>query len=175
MFTDIYTDLNIGIQGWYAEPAISIGLLSASSEAICITPNTTPSSCFGLAFLATDITAYNALEMDVYPTAEDAVLDIQVIGVGEGSTPYNLTANQWNHISLSIADNTKTNCEQIGFYNCNNLKGVAFVQNVLFVTTSSEGIEDVEAGVKAVKVIENGQLIIIKNGVRYTLMGAELR
>ena len=175
VFTDIYTDLNMGIQGWYTEPAISIGLLSASSEAICITPNNTPSSCFGLAFPATDITAYNALEMDVYPMAEDAVLDIQVIGIGEGSTQYNLTANQWNHISLSIAGNTKTNCEQIGFYNCNNLKGVAFVQNVLFVTTSGEGIEDIETGVKAVKVIENGQLIIIKNGVRYTLMGAELR
>ena len=175
VFTDIYTDLNMGIQGWYEEPAISIGLLSASSEAICITPNATPSSCFGLAFPATDITAYNALEMDVYPMAEDAVLDIQVIGIGGGSTPYNLTANQWNHISLSIAGNTKTNCEQIGFYNCNNLKGVAFVQNVLFVTTSGEGIEDIETSMKAVKVIENGQMIIIKNGVRYTLTGAAIR
>ena len=175
VFTDIYTDLNMGIQGWYAEPAISIGLLSASSEAICITPNNTPGSCFGLAFPATDITAYNALEMDVYPMAEDAVLDIQVIGIGEGSTTYNLTANQWNHISLSIAGNTKTNCEQIGFYNCNNLKGVAFVQNVLFVTTSGEGIEDIETSMKAVKVIENGQLFIIKNGVKYNALGVEVR
>lgn len=33
-------------------------------------------------------------------------------------------------------------------------------------------VENVEAAVKAQKVIENGQLIIIKNGVRYNALGA---
>lgn len=37
-----------------------------------------------------------------------------------------------------------------------------------------EGIENTEAVVKAVKMIENGQLVIIKNGVRYTVMGQRL-
>ena len=37
-----------------------------------------------------------------------------------------------------------------------------------------QGIEDVVATGKAVKVIENGQIVIIKNGVRYNALGAAL-
>ncbi len=175
VYTDNYTDVAMGIQDWYAGPAVTPILLATGREALYITPNTTPSSCFGLAFPATDITAYNALEMDVYPAAENAVLTIQVIGVSE-RTIYNLTANEWNHISLSIAGNTKTDCEQIGFYDCNNLKDVTFVQNVLFVQNGgTTAIENAEVSAKAVKMIENGQLVIIKNGVKYNALGAELR
>ena len=39
---------------------------------------------------------------------------------------------------------------------------------------SGQGIEDLNDGVKAVKVFENGQLVIIKNGVRYNALGAAL-
>lgn len=176
VFTDIYTDLNMGIQGWYAEPVISIGALSANSQAICLTPNTTASSCFGMAFAATDITAYTALEMDVYPTVENAVLDIQVIGVGDASSTFSLTANQWNHISLNIAGNEKTNCEQIGFYNCNNLLGVCFIQNVLFVQNGgTTAVENTLVNTKAQKFINNGSLFILRDGVVYTIQGAVVR
>ena len=176
VFTDIYNDLNMGIQGWYAEPAISTGALTASSQAICLTPNTTASSCFGMAFAATDITAYTALEMDVYPTVANAVLDIQVIGVGDASSTFSLTANQWNHISLNIAGNEKTNCEQIGFYNCNNLLGVCFIQNVLFVQNGgTTAVENTLVNTKAQKFIENGSLFILRDGVVYTIQGAVVR
>lgn len=39
---------------------------------------------------------------------------------------------------------------------------------------AKEGVENVQADVKAVKVFENGQLVIIKNGVRYNALGAQL-
>lgn len=176
VFTDIYTDLSIGIQDWYAGPAIAIGALSESSQAICITPNATPSSCFGLAFAPTDITGYTAMEMDVYPTAANAVLDIQAIGVGTASTTFNLTANQWNHISLNIAGNTKNNCEQIGFYNCNNLQGVTFVQNVLFVNKDKQGIDNAQGDkVQCTKVIENGVLYLMRNGTKYNVQGVRVQ
>ena len=176
VYTDNYTNVAMGIQGWYAEPAIAAGLLAENREALCITPNTTASSCFGLAFPATDITAYTALELDIYPMAENAILDIQVIGVGAASTPFNLTANQWNHIALDIKDNAKTNCEQIGFYNCDKLMGVCFVQNVLFVQKGdTTAIEHTEVGPKAIKMIENGQLIIIRDGKRYTITGVRVK
>ena len=176
VYTDNYTNVAMSIQGWHAEPAISAGLLAENRQALCITPNNTPNSCFGLAFPAMDITAYDALELDIYPLAENAVLDIQVIGVGEASTTFNLTANEWNHISLNIDGNTKTNCEQIGFYNCQNLQGVCFVQNVLFVQDGdTTAIENTEVGAKAIKTIENGQLIIIRDGKRYNVTGARVK
>lgn len=176
VFTNTYSDLNMGIQGWYAEPDIIIGALAANSKAICIVPNTTPSSCFGLAFPATDITAYTALEMDVYATAANSVLEIQVIGIGDAATKYDLKANQWNHISLGIAGNNKANCEQIGFYNCNNLLDVCFVQNVLFVQNSeTTGAENVTVNTKATKMLRDGQLFILRDGVVYTIQGAVVR
>ena len=176
VYTDNYTNVAMSIQGWHAEPAISAGLLAENRQALCITPNNTPNSCFGLAFPAMDITAYDALELDIYPLAENAVLDIQVIGVGEASTTFNLTANEWNHISLNIDGNTKTNCEQIGFYNCQNLQGVCFVQNVLFVQDGdTTAIENTEIGEKAIKMIENGQLIILRDGKRYTITGVRVK
>ena len=42
------------------------------------------------------------------------------------------------------------------------------------VPDGDQGIEDVQADVKAVKFFENGQLVIIKNGVRYNALGAQL-
>ena len=39
---------------------------------------------------------------------------------------------------------------------------------------SSEGVENVEATVKATKAFENGQLVIIKNNFRYNALGAQL-
>ena len=176
VYTDNYTNVAMDIQDWYAGPAIAAGLLAENRQALCLTPNTTPNSCFGLAFPAMDITAYDALELDIYPLAENAVLDIQVIGVGEASTTFNLTANEWNHISLNIDGNTKTNCEQIGFYNCQNLQGVCFVQNVLFVQDGdTTAIENTEVGAKAIKTIENGQLIILRDGKRYTITGVRVK
>lgn len=37
-----------------------------------------------------------------------------------------------------------------------------------------KGVKNVDATVKAIKTIENGQLVIIKNGVRYNALGAQL-
>lgn len=42
-------------------------------------------------------------------------------------------------------------------------------------TFETSALANTEASVKAVKTIENGQLVIIKNGVRYNLLGAEIR
>jgi len=38
----------------------------------------------------------------------------------------------------------------------------------------NQAIENVEADVKSVKTFENGQLVIIKNGVKYNALGAQL-
>ena len=39
---------------------------------------------------------------------------------------------------------------------------------------AEQAVENVEADVKTVKIFENGQLVIIKNGVRYNALGAAL-
>ena len=42
------------------------------------------------------------------------------------------------------------------------------------VVGAAQGVENVFDNAKAVKVFENGQLVIIKNGVRYNALGAQL-
>lgn len=131
--TDAYSDTIYKIQDWWAMPAVTLGSLTATSKALCLEPNTTGSSCFGLAFGKQDITGYDALEMDVYATVA-GVLTPSVVGVTPDPVPtYNLVAGQWNHIVLNIKGNTKTDCDQIGFYDCDKLAGTCFIQNVLFV------------------------------------------
>lgn len=49
--------------------------------------------------------------------------------------------------------------------NTSNIFGVR-IENL-----KTEGIEDVNANVKAIKRYENGQLVIIKNGVKYNALG----
>ena len=159
IYADAYDNKLTEIQNWYAGPAISEGNLTATSKALCLEPNTTPSSCFGLAFAAVDASAYDALEMDVYATTEGSVLNTQAIGIGEAQT-FNLVAGQWNHIVLNIKGNTKADLQQVGFYDCQNLTGVVFIQNVLFVDTDApvtpqyEVAEAIAAGLAEDDVIE---------------------
>jgi hypothetical protein len=42
------------------------------------------------------------------------------------------------------------------------------------VPGGSQAVENVTAGEKAVKRFENGQLVIIKNGVKYNAIGVQL-
>ena len=52
--------------------------------------------------------------------------------------------------------------------NTSNIFGVR-IENL-----KGTGVENVNAATKAVKTFENGQLVIIKNGVRYNALGAKL-
>ena len=52
--------------------------------------------------------------------------------------------------------------------NTSNIFGVRIEQ------LQGEGVENVNVNAKAVKRFENGQLVIIKNGVRYNALGAQL-
>ena len=56
------------------------------------------------------------------------------------------------------------------------ITGKMALDNVYFFKKSSDptAIDNTIAGEKAVKVIENGQLVIIKNGVKYNVLGGQL-
>ena len=55
-------------------------------------------------------------------------------------------------------------------------KGAAKAPNrLVFHTDEEQGIEDVQNALQSTKLIENGQLVIIKNGIRYNAQGQELR
>jgi hypothetical protein len=49
------------------------------------------------------------------------------------------------------------------------------VYKVTFTKSEATAIDNTEAEVKAVKAIENGQLVVIKNGVKYNVLGNVIR
>ena len=52
---------------------------------------------------------------------------------------------------------------------------VTYTFTVFYVDGTTTAIDNVTTGAKAVKTIENGQLVIIKNGVRYNVAGQEMK
>lgn len=52
---------------------------------------------------------------------------------------------------------------------------VVTLSNISIVEKDPEGIINTNAAVKTVKMIENGQVVIIKNGVRYNVLGTVIR
>ena len=48
------------------------------------------------------------------------------------------------------------------------------VTDIVLVMEEEQAVDNVNANVKAVKLIENGQIVILKNGVRYNALGTQL-
>ena len=74
--------------------------------------------------------------------------------------------NVYPIIELPVEDGEITITFPVGAM---NFYGFAFNSN-----GGGQGVENIDATVKAVKSFENGQLVIIKNGVRYNALGAQL-
>lgn len=52
---------------------------------------------------------------------------------------------------------------------------VGFAFSCTLFPVGATGVENIESAVKAVKVLENGQVVILKNGVRYNVLGAVVK
>lgn len=89
----------------------------------------------------------------------------------------NLTGQQWNSIDLVLSEgNLASNIDWTHTYQVkfDQVADLTFwLNNVYFFTTKADptAIDNANANANAVKRIENGQLIIIKNGIRYNVAG----
>lgn len=95
-----------------------------------------------------------------FPSADFGACSIEysALGAGVSFALSNFPQKTKNQFTMVCAGTTYT------FYVYND-KG----------TDSATSIDNTNVDAKTVKVIENGQLIIIKNGVRYNALGAEVR
>ena len=143
---------------------------------------------FGMVDFSFDCTQMEKLHYDIW-IADDASLRIVPIcrnAEDTGNEPefgeaVNLVGQQWNSIDLTLAENqfanvtNWTNVYQVKIDNAANL--TIWVGNAYFYTTQAvlTAVDNTEVSAKAIKVLENGQLIIIKNGVRYNVQGAKIK
>ena len=178
----VFTDAQAG------GPAIEFGPWGQTTVGTFIELAADDHVCYGYNFNfmgwlltpAVNATDMEFLHVDLYSATLDKISVTPISPGHEGVKVVELTKNEWNcvEIDLSAYDGKEidwSNIFQFKFFNADPAGGDLFIDNVYFYKDTTTAISNTEAEVKAVKVIENGQLIIIKNGVRYTLMGAELR
>jgi hypothetical protein len=176
---------NFGISGWAGGyqtldlNGINVGYWTNMTWECIIDPAHTDD--------AHDFSAYKNLHVDLWaPLPASIKLTAEAVAGGNYKDGQVIEMQQgWNSMDFVVA-------EWPGNYDFKNLKCFVFEQyktlegesfegnpfafaNIYFYGKEEQGVENTAADAKVVKMIENGQLIILKNGVRYNAQGAIVR
>ena len=126
-----------------------------------------------------DVSAYNKFHIDIYALAE-GTLQITPISAGPKENLQTLTLKEgWNQIDMDCATFEGVEFDkviQIKFAEGGN--ATYFIDNVYFHKVAPTDPTSVENNVldnRSMKVIENGRLFIIRNGVTYDVTGRVVR
>ena len=113
-----------------------------------------------------------------YQPNGDSERGVEISVYGEPVAGSNLTGvgNKINNIRPAYAGEIEL---AAGSYDAGDvvIKLITNTSNIFGVRIEklqAQGVDNIETGAKAVKFFENGQLIILKNGVRYNALGAKL-
>ena len=114
--------------------------------------------------------------MDIYPLA-DGKIDCGPLAEGDkdyAKAGVEVKGNQWNTITIDLTGKDLTKIFQVKMINYYAL-GSFFIDNVYFYNAPVTALENTIVETKAKKVVENGQLIIIRNGVKYDATGKMMK
>ena len=175
IYSDAYTSPTyFWIGGWAQQTIATTGYLAPNDQCYLLT-NTDY-----LGWEINDNKAFNVartgnMHVDVY-CAEEATLDITPISLAtpenkEGVYTMKLKAEEWNQFDILFSafptvDFTKF--MQIKFFNGNGKQ--FFIDNVYFWGENT-ALDNHIVRPSAQKIVENGRLVIISNGVRYDILG----
>ena len=121
-----------------------------------------------------DMTAYPKLHFDIY-VAEAASIKFTPIWGAEALKEYALQAG-WNAIDIDLAKEfVGINLANISQIKWDAMPATCYIDNVYFYNAPVTALENTIVETKAKKVVENGQLIIIRNGVKYDATGSVVR
>ena len=120
-----------------------------------------------------DLTAYPMLHMDVYVTEAGSIGFTPIWG-GEAEKAYALQPG-WNALDINLtADFVGINLTNIFQLKWANMPATCYIDNVYFYGEGT-GVDNITVEKHAVKRIENGQLIIIRDGIKYDITGSVIR
>ena len=124
-----------------------------------------------------DVSAYNKFHIDIYALAE-STLQITPISAGPKEKLQTLTLKEgWNQIDMDCATFEGVEFDkviQIKFAEGGN--ATYFIDNVYFYKPAvGSAVENTQVEVQSHKLIRNGVLYIIRNGVTYDVMGRVVR
>ena len=162
------------IGGWYQQTIATTGYLAPDDECYLFT-NTDYLGWEINNNAAFNVSRANYMHVDVY-CAEDALLDITPISLAtptnkEGTYTMRLQAGQWNQFDIPFSTYPTVDFSkfmQIKFFNGNGKQ--FFIDNVYFWGENT-AVENRPVYYNTQKLLENGRLIIISNGIRYDILG----
>ena len=121
-----------------------------------------------------DMTKYPKIHMDIY-VAEDGTIGFTPIWGSEAEKSYTLKAG-WNALDLDLATEFPgINLANIYQIKWGTMPATCYIDNVYFYGSSTTATDNVTIKNRAMKVVENGQLFIIRNGVKFDITGRVVR
>ena len=121
-----------------------------------------------------DMSAYPMLHMDVYVAAAGSIGFTPIWG-SEAAKTYTLQAG-WNSIDIDLAAQyTGINLANIFQMKWDAMPATCYIDNVYFYNPNGTAVDNIVVNKHAVKRIENGQLIIIRDGIKYDITGSVIR
>ena len=177
-YTSAWTTLQSFNEGWWDAPQMSEIELAEGDKALYYYGFTT--GMIGWQFGEFDATGYTTFSMDIYPLA-DGTIDCGPLAIGEGNdyckAGIKVEGKEWNTITVDLTGKDLTTIFQVKMINYYQLQAF-FVDNVYLYkepSTDPTGLENTIISNHAMKVIENGQLFIIRNGVKFDITGRVVR
>lgn len=156
---------------WWQSPVVNFSELDGNNVLYYVSSQ---DGVFGWAFAETDFTGFQKIHVSVYPTSAFTFEIYPVITGEPHKVSGEMKANEWNDIVFDYTEYESFTMKQLGFANRANT--AFFLDNVYFFKDAAEGVQNVQKdNVQSTKVIENGQVIIIRNGVRYNVAGAQVK
>ena len=177
-YTPAWTTLQSFNEGWWAAPQMAEIELAEGDKALYYYGFST--GMIGWQFGEFDATGYTTFSMDIYPLA-DGTIDCGPLSIGEGNdyaqASISVKGNEWNTITIDLTGKDLTKIYQVKMINYYALQAF-FVDNVYLYkapATDPTGVENNMLDNRSMKVIENGKLIIIRNGVKFDVTGRVVR
>lgn len=138
-----------------------------------------------------DMYDYDTFVCDIYVTVDSKLkITFEALGAGDGGTGWKngavvegLKANEWNHVEIDLLNSPFDTYEfrdvryliLEGFTKAEggSAEGTPLgIANAMFAQSAYLSVENVNTDVTTTKRIENGRLIIERNGVKYNAQGA---
>ena len=176
-YAPAWTTLQSFNEGWWAAPQMAETELAAGDYALYYYGFTT--GMIGWQFGAFDATGFTTFTMDIYPLA-DGKIDFGPLAEGDkdyAKAGVEVKGNQWNTLTIDLTGKDLTKIFQVKMINYYALQSF-FVDNVYLYkapATDPTNVENPTINMQSQKIIRNGQLIIIRGGVSYDLMGRIVR
>ena len=177
IYSDAYTSPVYFIIGGWGQATVTTEVNLAAEDKAYLLQNTTYLGWEINNNQPFDVSAYNKFHIDIYALAEGS-LQITPISAGPKEKLQTLTLKEgWNQIDMDCATFEGVEFDkviQIKFDGGGN--ATYFIDNVYFYKEIVEtALENNTIDMQSQKMIRNGQLIIIRGGVSYDLMGRIIR